>query len=159
MIVFLDSNIIGIICSTNAQFILANECRRWFETSFTRGARFVTSDLCDYEVRRGLISSTIRSKKLVPGIILLDNLKLDGFLEFLPVSTAAFELAANLWARANNDGRTTRDNRNIDVDIIISAQYQLLNDEFPGQRVIVATTNLKHLSLFCDAAHWQDIKL
>jgi hypothetical protein len=31
--------------------------------------------------------------------------------------------------------------------------------EYPGQRVIVATTNLKHLSRFCDAARWQDIKL
>jgi hypothetical protein len=159
MIVFLDSNIIGLICSTNAQFVAANECRRWFETSFTRGVRFVTSDLCDYEVRRGLISSSIRSKKTAPGIALLDELKIDGFVEFLPVATAAFELAANLWARANNDGRMTRDERNIDVDIIISAQYRLLKDEFPGQRVIVATTNLKHLSLFCDAAHWQDIKL
>jgi hypothetical protein len=90
---------------------------------------------------------------------LLDSLKTDSPLQFLPVSTEAFDLAASLWARASNDGRTTRDEKNIDVDIIISAQYQLIRDEFPGRKVVVVTTNLKHLSLFCDAANWRDIKL
>lgn len=48
---------------------------------------------------------------------------------------------------------------NVSIDIIISAQYQIIRDDFPRRRVIVATTNLKHLSLFCDAAHWRDIRL
>ena len=159
MIVFLDSNILGIICNNNTAFVESQQCKRWFETLFIRGVRFITSDLCDYEVRRGLIGSSIRSGEVVEGIELLDVLKREGFLEFLPVSTNALSLASNLWAIASNDGRTTRDNKNIDIDIILSAQYQIIRDEFPGQRVIVATTNLKHLSLFCDAAHWQDIKL
>jgi hypothetical protein len=106
-----------------------------------------------------LLSSSMRSKQPVPGIDLLDSLKTDSPLQFLPVSTEAFDLAASLWARASNDGRTTRDEKNIDVDIIISAQYQLIRDEFPGRKVVVVTTNLKHLSLFCDAANWRDIKL
>jgi predicted nucleic acid-binding protein len=106
-----------------------------------------------------LISSALKSQKSVAGLDLLDALKVDSPLEFLPVSTETFKLAANLWARAASEGHTTRDKRNIDVDIIISAQYQILRDEFPGRRVIVATTNLKHLSRFCDAANWRDIKL
>ena len=98
-------------------------------------------------------------KCIFSGINILNSLKTDGILEFLPVSTESLDLAANLWARASNEGLTTRDDKNIDVDIIISAQYQILKADYSGQCVIVATTNLKHLSRFCDAARWQDIKL
>lgn len=159
MIVFLDTNILGLISNSNTSFDECQQCDKWFTTLSVRGVRFVTSDICDYEVRRGLISSFIRSGKLASGINGLNSLKTDGLLEFLPVSTEALDLAANLWARASNEGLTTRDDKNIDVDIIISAQYQILRDEYPGQQVIVATTNLKHLSRFCEAARWQDIKL
>jgi hypothetical protein len=159
MIVFLDSNILGLISNANTAFDESQQCERWFATLSIRGVRFVTSDICDYEVRRGLISFSLRSGRIPSGIRILDSLRTDGLLEFLAVSTEAWELAANLWARASNEGLTTRDEKNIDVDIIISAQYQLLRDEYPGRRVMVATTNLKHLSRFCDAAWWQDIKL
>jgi hypothetical protein len=159
MIVFLDSNILGLISNTNSSFDECQQCEKWFNTLSIRGARFFTSDICDYEVRRGLISSFIRSGKPSPGIAMLDSLRMDGFLEFLSISTEVLDLAANLWARASNEGLTTRDDKNIDVDIIISAQYRILEAEYPGQRVVVATTNLKHLSRFCDAAQWQDIKL
>lgn len=159
MIVFLDTNILGILCNRNALISESQECKNWFDTLFIRGVRFVTSDLCDYEVRRGSICSSIRSGKVAPGLEILNSWKTDGLLEFLAVSTIALDLAANLWARASTDGRSTRDEKNIDVDMIISAQYQIIRDEFPGRRAIVATTNLKHLSLFCDAAHWRDIRL
>lgn len=159
MIVFLDTNILGLISNSNTSFDECQQCDRWLTTLSVRGVRFVTSDICDYEVRRGLISSFIRSGKLASGINGLNSLKTDGLLEFLPVSTEALDLAANLWARASNESLTTRDDKNIDVDIIISAQYQILRDEHLGQQVIVATTNLKHLSRFCEAARWQDIKL
>lgn len=159
MIVFLDSNILGLISNTNSSFDECLQCEKCFNTLSIRGARLVTSDICDYEVRRGLISSFIRSGKPSQGIAMLDALRMDGFLEFLSVSTESLDLAANLWARASNEGLTTRDDKNIDVDIIISAQYRILEAEYPGQRVIVATTNLKHLSRFCDAAQWQNIKL
>jgi hypothetical protein len=159
MIVFLDTNILGLISNANTSFEECQQCEKWFITLSIRGVRFVTSDICDYEVRRGLISSSIRSGKPSPGINLLNSLKTDGFLEFLPVSTEVLDLAANLWAKASVDGQTTRDDKNIDVDIIISAQYQILKERYPGQRVVVATTNLKHLSRFCDAARWQDINL
>ena len=159
MIVFLDTNILGLICNKNISFEECQQCKKWFDTLFIRGVRLVTSDLCHYEVMRGLISSSIRSGKEAPGLKSLEILKTEGFLEFLPVATEAFGLAADFWARASTSGQTTRDEKDIDIDIIISAQYQLLKDEFPGQQVIVATTNLKHLSLFCNAANWRDIKL
>jgi predicted nucleic acid-binding protein len=159
MIVFLDTNILGLVCNKNTSFDESQQCKKWFDTLFLRGVRIVTSDLCNYEVMRGLKTSSIRSRLVAPGIKSLESLKSDGFLEFLPVATEALDLAADLWARASTSGQTTRDEKDIDIDIIISAQYQLLRDEFPGQRVIMATTNLKHLSIFCEAAHWRDIKL
>jgi hypothetical protein len=159
MIVFLDTNILGLICNKNISFDECQQCKKWFDTLFLRGVRIVTSDLCHYEVMRGLIGASIRSNEAAPGIKSLELLKVDGFLEFLPVSTEALDLAANLWAKAFTSGQTTRDEKDIDIDIIISAQYQLLRDEFPGQQVIMATTNLKHLSIFCDAANWRDIKI
>jgi hypothetical protein len=64
-------------------------------------------------------------------------------------------------ARAWTEGKSLddKDVKNIDVDIIISAYYQLLQDESLGQRVVVATTNIKDLSIYCEAANWRDIKL
>jgi hypothetical protein len=158
MIVFLDSNILGLLCNTS-DLHEAVDCIDWFNTQWTRGISFMTSDLCLYEVRRGLLKASIGLAKPVPGLLTLENIRSDGYLEFLPVSTGVLDLAAEIWAEAAADGRTTRGDKNIDVDIIISAHYQLLVDTYPGQQVIVATKNLKHISRFCQAASWQEIEL
>jgi hypothetical protein len=76
MIVFLDSNILGLISNPNSSFDECQQCEKWFKTLSIRGARFFTSDICDYEVRRGLISSFIRSGKPAPGIAMLDALRI-----------------------------------------------------------------------------------
>jgi hypothetical protein len=62
MIVFLDSNILGLISNTNSSYDECLQCEKWFNTLLIRGVRFFTSDICDYEVRRGLISSLGASK-------------------------------------------------------------------------------------------------
>ncbi|MGK7878063.1 MAG: hypothetical protein AB4426_33580 [Xenococcaceae cyanobacterium] len=46
----------------------------------------------------------------------------------------------------------------IDVDVIIGATCQLLQAEYPGQFLVVATTNVKHISRFTAAKIWQDIQ-
>ena len=68
-------------------------------------------------------------------------------------------IASELWARSSVNSQSNKDVKNIDVDLIISAQYQLLTEESPGRRVIIATTNIKDLSIYCEAANWQDIRL
>jgi predicted nucleic acid-binding protein len=158
MIIFLDSNILGLLCNVNG-LSEGVACRSWFSTQYNRGSRIVSSDICTYEVRRGLLKASIISPESVPGLLALNSIRNDGYLEFLPISTEVLDLAAEIWAEAAADGRTTRDDKNIDVDIIISAHYQLLVDTHLGQQVIVATKNLKHISRFCQAANWQDIKL
>jgi hypothetical protein len=163
MIVLLDSNTLGILAKPKRSFDRpadeSQACQNWFYGLLSRGNRILTSEISDYEVRRGLVSDLIKSQKSPLGLRVLDTLATDGLLEFLPVSKRVLILAANLWAEAASLGKQTSDSKNIDADMIISAHYQILRDDYPGQQVIVATTNLKHLSLFCEAAHWQDIKL
>jgi len=39
----------------------------------------------------------------------------------------------------------------------ISAQWSLLKEEHPGQYIVIATTNTKHLRLFTEAEEWINI--
>lgn len=65
-------------------------------------------------------------------------------------------LAANLWAEARQTGQPTADPKALDGDVILSAQARLLCDE--TTTVVVATTNVAHLSRFITALDWQDIR-
>ena len=62
-------------------------------------------------------------------------------------------LAAKLWAEARQTGQPTADAKALDGDIILSAQARLLTNE--TTEVIVATTNVGHLSRFITAYDWQ----
>jgi hypothetical protein len=158
MIVFLDSNILSLINSrsTSPEPIA---CEQWFY-NISRKARLVSSELCLYEVRRGLLKASFQAadRKLVPGLQGLQELEAEDWVEFLVADRQVLDIAAELWAKAAANGQTSRSEKDIDIDIIISAHYQILVDEYPGQQVVVATKNLKHLSRFCTAANWQDIR-
>lgn len=64
-------------------------------------------------------------------------------------------LAAELWAEARKTGQPTADPKALDGDVILSAQARLLCGE--ATEVIVATTNVAHLSRFITALDWQTI--
>ncbi|GFZ93031.1 hypothetical protein CYANOKiyG1_03840 [Okeania sp. KiyG1] len=66
--------------------------------------------------------------------------------------------AAQLWAISRFQGMPTANPQNIDVDVIIAAQCQLMQIENPGQNLVVATANVKHLSRFINAQKWYEIK-
>ena len=63
--------------------------------------------------------------------------------------------AAELWAEARKKGTPTADNKALDADVILASQAILIANYV--NEAIVATSNTKHLSLFCDAREWQDI--
>jgi hypothetical protein len=63
--------------------------------------------------------------------------------------------AAELWAEARKRGRPTADPKELDGDVILAAQAALVADE--GNEVIIATTNVGHLSQFIDAREWRFI--
>jgi predicted nucleic acid-binding protein len=86
------------------------------------------------------------------GIIKLDALR--NTVGFVPVTTAVMDHAAALWAQARKMGKPTASNAALDGDMILSAHAWLLNQ---AHKVIVATTNVKHLEMFCDARLWTAI--
>jgi hypothetical protein len=53
MIVFLDSGIIGLLSSPNDRELVVR-CQSWLYRLLARSVYVVSSDICDYEVRRGL---------------------------------------------------------------------------------------------------------
>jgi hypothetical protein len=40
----------------------------------------------------------------------------------------------------------------------ICTHWQKLKKEFPGRYIVIATTNVKHLSRFAEAKNWVDIQ-
>lgn len=91
----------------------------------------------------------------VQGIVNLDALQ--QVIDFLPLSKIVMKEAAQLWAEARRQGIQTADKKNIDADIIIAAQWKLLKEEYPGQYIVIATTNVKHLERFTEAKEWKNI--
>ncbi len=150
MIVILDSGVLHTLVSTS-KVKEVTDCQDWFYYLLSRSALVVTSPICNYEVKRELIR---RNK--VQEINNLNQLK--ALIDFLPVDEPTLELAAELWAEARNQGLPTADDLSLDADVIICPQCKLLAEEYPGRYVVIATTNVKHLSRFTEAKEWQEIK-
>jgi predicted nucleic acid-binding protein len=155
MIVFLDSGILGLV-SSPSNISEARECKQWLYQLLARGAYVVSSDICDYEVRRGLMLASLTQPR-EQGIGNLEALA--EIIDFLPITKQALKKAAKLWAEARSQGIPTADTKNIDADMIICAQCQLFQEEYPGQYVVIATTNVKHLERFAEAENWRNISL
>lgn len=144
-VVLLDSAPVGMVTNPKATS-LTLECQRWLDSLQSRGYEVVFPEIVDYEVRRELL----RAGK-VAGIRKLDLLKAQ--LIYLPITTEAMLKAAELWAEARKRGRPTADPNALDGDVILAAQAALVTEE--GNEVIIATTNIGHLSQFVDAREWQ----
>jgi len=154
MIVFLDTGILGLLANPNKKGEAAN-CEQWLLGLLSRGVSILTSDICDYEVRRSLILESLR-KPNINSVNSLDELQ--KLIAFLPIDNEVMSNAARLWAEARIQGVPTADDKSLDADIIICAQYKLLEQEYPGRYIVIATTNVKHLSRFTEAKEWQEIE-
>jgi predicted nucleic acid-binding protein len=113
-----------------------------------RGERVAIPEISDYEVRRELLRAG-----LLPSLRRLDKLKQT--LDYIPIQTETMLLAAELWAQVRKTGQPTADPKALDGDVILSAQTRLLCNE--AKEVIVATTNVSHLSRLVTALDWQSI--
>jgi predicted nucleic acid-binding protein len=123
-------------------------CQQWLKTLLKRGERFAIPEIADYEVRRELLRAN-----LLKSVRRLDHLTQT--LEYIPIQTDTMLLAANLWAEVRKRGQPTADPKALDGDVILAAQAQILANE--TAEVIIATTNVGHLSRFATALNWQDI--
>lgn len=144
--VLLDAGPLGLVTNPRRSPI-STACAQWLQTLVTAGARVVIPEIADYEVRRELL----RAGK-VAGVGQLDALA--GLLEYLPLTTGAMRQAAAFWAQARQQGQPAAGDRTIDADMILAAQAATLG--VPD--VVLATTNVGHLSRFTPAELWQNIR-
>ena len=146
-VVFLDAGPIGLV--TNPKLSPESTlCTRWLQTLITSNIRVIIPEIADYEVRRELL----RANK-VKGIARLDELA--NLVEYLPITTAAMRQAAMFWAQARQQGQPTAGDKTIDSDMILAAQATTLD----VVDVVIATTNVGHLSRFAPADLWRNINL
>jgi predicted nucleic acid-binding protein len=145
-VVLLDAGPIGLLTSPPDRKGDAAACATWLASLIGAGARVVVPEITDYEVRRELL----RAGK-AESVGRLDALA--KATEYLPITTAAMRQAAELWAHARQIGQPTAGDNTIDADMILAAQAISLG--VPD--VIVATTNVGHLSRFVPADLWQNI--
>jgi predicted nucleic acid-binding protein len=142
--VVLDATPLGILCHPrNPPQVRA--CRQWIDDLLVVGRRVIVAEIADYEVRRELVRRKSR--------VALSHLdQLGRRLEYVPLTTAAMRLAADLWAQARSAGQPTAPDPALDADVILAAQAFALNTS-----VIVATGNPGHLKRFVPAELWSQI--
>ena len=96
----------------------------------TAGHRLIVPAIADYEVRREL--ERVGQRK---GL--------------------ALRLAAKLWAQARHAGVPTADPKELDCDVLIAAQALTMG--VPTADLVIATTNVGHLSRFVAADLWSNV--
>ncbi|MCU0546946.1 MAG: hypothetical protein MUE44_33095 [Oscillatoriaceae cyanobacterium Prado104] len=157
MIVILDTNILALLVAPIDEKLSEDEklakesyqCTEWFYKLLSKGAYVTSSDLCDYEIRRKLIS--INSKSVRE----LDELR--NLIEFQKVTIAVLEKAAELWAEARNMSQSNKVPENIDIDCILQAHWCLLKEEHPSRKIVIATKNIKDFQRATECSIWQNI--
>lgn len=145
--VLLDTGPLGLASNPNRSSE-SEACRLWVRGLVERGVRVCVPEIADYELRRELIRAGKQG-----GLRRLDAMR--EALEYLPISTAAMDEAARLWAAARNAGLPTAPKEALDGDAILAAQALALR--LPEGETVVATTNVGHLERFVDARHWSAI--
>ena len=73
------------------------------------------------------------------------------------ITTEALERAAEFWATLRRTGLPTAANESLDADAILAGMAVTTGQ--PGDSVIVATSNVRHLARFSgvDARQWETI--
>jgi len=144
-VVLLDTGPLGLVTNPRRS-PQSVACAQWLQGLVARGLRVIVPEIADYEVRRELL----RAKK-ERGLARLDALA--SRLEYLPITTAAMRRAAVFWAEARQQGQPTADDKALDGDVILAAQAMTIG----VADVVIATTNVGHLSRFAPVALWPNI--
>jgi len=148
-VIVLDSTPLGLLVLRQGMKA-GDECRAWLARHIASGARAFVPEIIDYEIRRELIR--LRKSN---SIAALDAFNVAWPDRFLPLTSKAMKLAAELWARARQRGVPTADRHALDVDVILAAQVLSLG--LPASDLVIATSNVAHLSQFVPAEHWASI--
>jgi predicted nucleic acid-binding protein len=137
-LILLDSGPLGMAAHPKAEGI-TRDCQLWLNALLRQGERIAIPEIADYEVRRELIRAG-----LTRSVRRLDQLL--ETLEYIPIDTATMRRASELWAEVRRSGQPTADPKALDGDVILAAQAILSKTD--STEVIIATTNVAHLSRF-----------
>ncbi len=157
-ILLLDAGPLGLVTNPKAS-PAATACNIWLEHVLGVGARVFIPEIADYEVRRELLRANKQR-----GLARLDELR--NALLYLPISTEIMHRAAELWAQARQQGRPTADPSALDADVILAASALTMGPSWfldagevtvRERQILIATTNVGHLSRFVDARRWEEI--
>ncbi len=147
MVVLLDSGPLGLVSNPKSS-LDAEECNRWLELLLLGGVQVIVPEIIDYEIRRELL----RADKAL-GVERLNQFC--RLLGYLPLTTAVMRRAAEFWASARKLGKPTADDASPDMDLILCAQAAGLVES--GFEPVIATANVRHLSLFAKASYWKQV--
>ncbi len=146
--IILDSGPLGMVTHPKATGTTL-ECQLWLESQLQQGSTILIPEIADYEVRRELLR--IGKQR---SIRQLDQLQ--AVLEYIPITTAMILKAAELWAQVRQQGLPTADPSALDGDVILAAQT-IVTSQQRQQEMMIATTNVGHLSRFAIAQDWWTI--
>jgi len=96
LVVLLDAGPLSLVTNPKGSDE-SRRCKAWLAELVAAGVQIMVPEGADYEVRRELIRAGRRG-----GLERLDNLARNAV--FLPVTTAVWRSAAELWAQARNEG-------------------------------------------------------
>jgi predicted nucleic acid-binding protein len=143
-IIVIDSGPLGYATNPRAS-VVNNRCKAWLADLAQAGEQVVLPEIVDYEVRRGWLRT-----QNATAIARLDQFK--AAARYLPITTEAMLLAAELWADARRRGYATAGDQALDADVILAAQAITL-----GENAVIATTNVGHLTRYTQAQLWDQI--
>jgi predicted nucleic acid-binding protein len=148
IIVLLDAGPLGLVTNSGSSSPERRECNSWLESLAIQRVEAKVPEIADYEVRRELL----RANKL-QSVQRLNEF--EAHIGYVPLTTETMQKAAELWAQIRKQGKPTADNKALDGDVILAAQAAVL--EAQGYTVIIATTNVAHISRLATAKLWRDI--
>lgn len=144
----LDSNILSRLVrpdiGENQPFIAA-------VSSLIEDERFepCVPEIIDYEMRRKLLHvGHHRHQGKKWALKALFNLDRMAALGYVPLTTDAMRLAAEIWAQTRADGHPTAPEESLDVDVILAAQAR-----HAGGHVV--TMNERHFRKIADIFDWR----
>ena len=75
--------------------------------------------------------------------------------EYLPITTDAMRLAADLWAQARQLGVPTAGDKALDGDVILVAQA--LTADVRTSDLVISTVKVGHIARFATALQWHEM--
>lgn len=133
-IIFLDSGPLGLLTHPQRSDEVIS-IAEWLSKVILSGSQVIVPAIVYFELKRELL----RAKKTL-GVGRLDQFVNAQAGRYFPLSDNALRLAAELWAKARQEGRPTADGKALDIDVIIAAQALSF-----GHDVVIASTNPKRL--------------